>query len=134
MIFLEIFDYMYFRIAQFYVKIERNSKVYTSATIAVTLTQFLILIDIVGTVLLENYSQENRAIIIRNFFMVFIVLLAILNIFNYKRYYNAYDKYNEKWKCEDKKKRILKGIVVFILFVIPLMYIPILLSLKDYTI
>jgi hypothetical protein len=134
MIFLEIFDYMYFRIAQFYVKIERNSKVYTSATIAVTLTQFLILIDIVGTVLLENYSQENRAIIIRNFFMVFIVLLAILNIFNYKRYYNAYDKYNEKWSCEDKKRRILKGIVVFILFVIPLMYIPILLSLKDYTI
>jgi hypothetical protein len=131
--YLEIFDYMYFRIAQFYVKIEKHSKVYTSASIAVTLTQFLIIIDTVGTVLLVNYSQDNRAIIIRNSFTISLFLLAALNIYNYKKYYNVYDKYNEKWGSENKKRRVLMGIVLVILFVIPLIYIPILLNMKDYT-
>ena len=128
-----IYSYMYYRLATWYFKFEKKGKISYGASVLVSLSQALIITDILGIIFLNYYNRAERQIIwekIKPFYIVFILAVAFLNDYRFK---NKYDIYREKWKNQSKKEKNLYGFIVFLLIVIPLIFIPIVLNVFDYT-
>lgn len=130
----EIYNYMYYRLAKWYFKYEdKDEKLSSGAFIIVTISQFIILTDILGFYMIENFTREPRTKIMTEIFPFYISFFILLIIINGVKYYNSYKNYNEKWKNESKKEKNIRGIVVYSLIILPLIFIPIILNIKDYT-
>lgn len=128
-----IYPYMYYRLATWYFRFEKKGKISYGASILVSLSQALILTDILGFFFMEFYEQSERQIVMdkfKPFYVIFILAIAFLNDFKFK---NKYDIYKENWGNQSKKEKNLYGLVIFILLIIPLIFIPIIVSVLDYS-
>lgn len=133
---VNIFDFMYYRIARWYFKYEKEdelSKYSFTATLIVSLSQVLILVDIVGVILLENLNQKNRSELISNNIIILILVSSIIAIFNGFYYHKKYEVIHEKWNNKSTTKKDLTDIFITLLIILPLIFGPILLNIKDYS-
>lgn len=124
---------MYYRLATWYFRFEKKGKISYGASILVSLSQVLILTDILGFFFLEFYEQSERQIVMdkfKPFYIVLILTIAFLNDFRFK---NKYEIYKKKWGNQNKKAKNLYGLVIFLLLIIPLIFIPIIVSVFDYS-
>jgi len=124
---------MYYRLATWYFRFEKKGKISYGASILVSLSQVIILTDILGFFLLEFYEQSERQIVMDKFKPVYIILLLAIAFLNDFRFKNKYDIYKEKWEHQSKKEKNLYGLVIFLLLIIPLIFAPIILSVFDYS-
>jgi len=126
---------MYYRLAKWYFKYEeKDEKLSSGAFIIVTISQFLILTDILGFYMIENFTREPRTKIMNDMYPIYISFFILLLIINGIKYYKSFEKFNNKWKGESKKEKNIRGIIIFLLIILPLIFIPIVLNVKDYTI
>ncbi len=128
-----IYSYMYYRLATWYFRFEKKGKISYGASILVSLSQVMILTDILGFFLLEFYEQSERQIVMDKFKPVYIILLLAISFLNDFRFKNKYDIYKEKWENQSKKDKNFYGLVIFLLLIIPLIFTPIILNLFDYS-
>ncbi len=128
-----IYPYMYYRLATWYFRFEKKGKISYGASILVSLSQVIILTDILGFFLLEFYEQSERQIVMDKFKPVYIILLLAIAFLNDFRFKNKYDIYKEKWENQSKKEKNLYGLIIFLLLIIPLIFAPIILNLFDYS-
>ncbi|OQX74412.1 MAG: hypothetical protein B6D64_12800 [Bacteroidetes bacterium 4484_276] len=124
---------MYYRLATWYFRFEKKGKISYGASILVSLSQVIILTDILGFFLLEFYEQSERQIVMDKFKPVYIILLLAIAFLNDFRFKNKYDIYKEKWENQSKKEKNLYGLIIFLLLIIPLIFAPIILNLFDYS-
>jgi len=124
---------MYYRLATWYFRFEKKGKISYGASILVSLSQVMILTDILGFFLLEFYEQSERQIVMDKFKPVYIILLLAISFLNDFRFKNKYDIYKEKWENQSKKEKNFYGLVIFLLLIIPLIFTPIILNLFDYS-
>ena len=109
---------MYYRLATWYFRFEKKGKISYGASILVSLSQVIILTDILGFFLLEFYEQSERQIVMDKFKPVYIILLLAIAFLNDFRFKNKYDIYKEKWETQSKKEKNLYGLVIFLLLII----------------
>jgi len=122
---------MYYRLATWYFKFEKKGKISYGASIFVSLSQALILTDIFGFLMLYLYDQSERQMLMNKFkpfYIIFILVIAFVNDFRYK---DKYDVYKEKWQDQNKNEKKIYGFVIFLLLIIPLIFIPIILMVFD---
>jgi hypothetical protein len=124
---------MYYRLATWYFRFEKKGKISYGASILVSLSQVIILTDILGFFLLEFYEQSERQIVMDKFKPAYIILLLAIAFLNDFRFKNKYEIYKEKWGNQSKKEKNLYGLVIFLLLIIPLIFAPIILNLFDYS-
>ena len=93
----------------------------------------MIILDIIGTFVLEYYSKSERVNLVNSNLPILIVVVLVFKFINDYRYKSKYDNYNEKWKNENEKQRTIGTVIITILLLIPVIYLPILLNLNDYT-
>lgn len=124
---------MYYRLAVWYFKFEKKGRVSYGASILVSLSQILILTDIYGLLLLELYSQPERQLLMGKFKPYYIVSILIITFVNDFRYKDKYDIFKEKWQNQNKRDKNLYGILIFLLLIVPLVFIPTMLILFDYS-
>jgi len=123
---------MYFRTATWYFKFEKKGKVSYGASILVSLSQVLILTDVLWVFFMVFYEKSERQIVMdkfKPFYIVIILTIAFLNDFKYK---DKYDTYKEMWKNQNKKAKQFYGFIIFLLLIIPLIFIPIIVSVFDF--
>ena len=89
----EIYSYMYYRLATWYFKYEKKGKISYGASILVSLSQMMILTDIIGFFFLEYYDQNERQILMDKFKPYYIILILLLSFVNDFKYRNMYDTY-----------------------------------------
>ncbi len=128
-----IYPYMYYRLATWYFRFEKKGKISYGASILVSLSQVLILTDILGFFFLEFYEQSERQIVMDKFKPYYVVLILTIAFLNDFRFKNKYDIYKEKWENQSKKEINLYGLIIFLLLIIPLIFIPIIVSIFDYS-
>ena len=95
---LSLFDYTYYRTYKFFKERGDNISEF-SATLVLSLMQFLIVIDIMFIVkIVHDYPIPNK--------FVFLPLLVVIGIINWYRYERNLDieKLEHQWKGEDEKK------------------------------
>lgn len=129
----DIYSYMYYRLATWYFKFEKKGKISYGASILVSLSQVLILTDIFGFFLLEFYKQSERQLLMSKFKPFYIVLILIIAFVNDFRYRNKYDIYQERWENQTKNQKYLYGLIISLLLIIPLVFIPIILNIFNYS-
>ena len=115
---MNLIDYMYYRCAKAYYRWDGETGI--TGIMAVTLFISLIIIDILGIIYFEVASEEQR---MNNKGLskgVAILIIILILLFFFKRYRNKYGLYNQKWINDDKRKRIINGILLVILFLIPI--------------
>jgi hypothetical protein len=71
-------------------------------------------------------SQQTVAIILA-------VLIAIHIQINHRRYKDKYDEYESRWGNLDKKIRNRLDVIILMMAIIPLIYLPILTNVYDFT-
>ena len=97
------------------------------------MSQVLIITDVLGFLFLNFYERSEGQIVLERlkpFYIVFILTVAFLNDYRFK---NKYDSYNEKWGNQSKKEKNIYGLIIFLLLIIPLIFIPIIVSIFDYS-
>lgn len=119
---ITVFDYIFYRISDFYKK-KRDSVAEISGALIVSLLQFFSIIDILIFVRIfwEYSTPDNFS---KYWALPLCILLAIFNWIKYVKR-NKYLEYRRKWKDEVDAKRIRKGISIVLYLIISLM-IPIL--------
>jgi len=130
---LDIHPYMYYRLATWFFKFEKKSKISFAASALVTLSQMMILTNIFGMIILENFNKVEGKNIINNHYPYYIAFTLIIAIVNDIIYRNKYDVYQEKWKDENKTDKFINGIFVTALIILPIIFIPIVLNIFDYS-
>lgn len=129
---LDIYPYMYYRLATWYFKFEKKSHISFAASALVTLSQIMILTDIVGIIILNTFSKMERIALLNKtypFYVSVILIIAFINDFSFRK---KYDFYQEKWKDESKHTRNLKGIAIAVLIIFPVIFLPIVLNICNY--
>jgi len=128
-----IYSYMYYRLATWYFRYEKKSNISYGATALVSLSQIFILLDIGGTIFLLNYSRSERIMLFKKYLPFYITFLIIVTFVNDFIFRNEYDKYDQKWKNESENERTMHGIIIALFIIIPLIYMPIILNIFDFT-
>jgi len=129
----DLYPYMYYRLATWYFRYEKKSSVSYGATALVSLSQVLILIDIAGTIFLLNYCRLEGSLLIKKYYPYLLILILIIAFLNDYIFKDRYEKYDQKWKNEGKNERTMHGIIIALFIIIPLIYMPILLNIFDFT-
>jgi hypothetical protein len=112
------FDYMYYRISKVYKK--RDGEIDITALLGISL--FLCLLIFVPTLIIlqNNYGLDflryNKSTILT----IFIPLQILLLIMVYIRYKKIDNKLVEKWKNEKEPNKSLKGLLVIIALLLPI--------------
>jgi len=129
---LDIYPYMYYKLATWYFKFEKKSNISFAASALVTLSQIMILTDIAGMIILNNFDKSERIALLNKAYPYYVVLILVIAFINDFTFRKKYDLYQEKWKDESKNTRILKGIAIAFLMILPVIFIPIVLNVFNY--
>lgn len=128
-----IYSYMYYRLATWYFRYEKKSNFSSGAAALVSLSQMLILLDFGGTIFLLNFTRSERLMLFNKYLPYYIIFLLIVYFVNGYIFRNKYDVYNQKWKNESENERTIHGIIIALFIIIPLIYMPIILNIFDFT-
>lgn len=130
----ELYPYMYYRVARWYFKFESKHKISYGASVLVSLSQIMIITDIVGIVTLFSFKQIERQQLFGTYKYYYIIFILIVSFINDSIYKNKYEKYREKWESQTQKEKNVYGVVVFVLIFVPLIILPIILNIYDFTV
>ena len=120
------FAYIYYRINRFYFKWDGRRG--STALVGLTSIQVLWIFDLYLALdkfyLSRKIILEYRHEITYSFMLLMLLLLAI----NYKIFDGQYNKYRSKWKNEMKSTSFIRGILIILLIVTPMLLIPIIIN------
>lgn len=120
------FAYIYYRINRFYFKWDGRRG--STAIVGLTSIQVLWIFDLYLAIdkcyLSRKIILEHKNEIAYSFIALMLLLLAI----NYKLFDGNYNKYRSKWKNEMKSTSFIRGILIILLIVTPLLLIPIVIN------
>ncbi len=117
------FDYIYYRVAEFYIKWDGRNGI--TALLAIVMMQCLFILTCIGVLYKSNLiTNEPLKYVLFHKAIVYITCGASLYI-NYKKYYNKYFTLRSYWKNDSPIKRRLKGLLVILVMV--LSWVPVIL-------
>lgn len=127
---MKIFDYAFYRMTKAYKKWDGYRG--TTAIFGVSLIQVMIILDIILVVILENFSKTTRLSFNPYDKIIILLMMLIIVLINFNRYKGKYFALDERWNDETKNQKILHGILVILLILIPLIFPVVFLNLNDY--
>ncbi|ESU24658.1 hypothetical protein FLJC2902T_31900 [Flavobacterium limnosediminis JC2902] len=113
----DIFDYIFYRIAEVYFKWDENSA--STAIIAVAMLQTLIISDITGFILQLFYKRAETMQFVKTAKIIGGSLFLLLCFLNYLRYKSAYNDLKTRWINEPIQRRKMLGKLTIIALIIP---------------
>jgi hypothetical protein len=126
----EVYNYMYYRLAKWYFRHEeKEKKLSTGAAGIVSLSQIVIIIDVVGVIFLKSYDRIHRDLIMNKYYFIFVSLVLLIYLLNGFKYWNKFKEYDQKWGNEIKKDRNIGRLIIIALIIFPLVFTPIYLNL-----
>ena len=117
------FDYIYYRITQFYFKWDGRTG--GTAIVAISMIQTLLVGDIFVFFSRLSFNRDDTAPYSKMIGYVFVLILVLLVIYNYHKYDGNYNRLKLYWKEETGKLRLVRGFLVIISLLLP--WLPIIL-------
>jgi hypothetical protein len=115
------FDYIYYRITQFFFK--RDGRTGFTGIAFISLLQTLSVAVVVLEISKQLLTADTRALFSKQFGYLGAGIALFSMVYNYKKYNGKYNKYRFHWKDETKETRILKGFYIFLSFLLPIVAI-----------
>ncbi len=126
-----VFDYIFYRLTVSYSHFLEDRGI--TGQITVSLVQTMLIMNPVVWYFLKYYNAQERAEYTDKMKITVVVVMCIFFVFNAFRYRKRFDKLHERWKDESDLKKGLKFILVLILVLSVVFFLPVLVSIKDYT-
>jgi uncharacterized membrane-anchored protein len=117
------FDYIYYRVNQVYFKWDGRNGI--TSIIAVSMLQTMVIADICLLGMKILFDKSLLAPYSRIIAYIAVGVLGIFTLFNYFKYKDKYNKLKTQWSNEPKKQRVLKGILVVLLLLMPWIFLVI---------
>lgn len=117
---MNFLDYMYYRFAKAYHKWDGESGL--TGIMAIALFLSLTLIDVIGVAYFSFFSDEFRIYNKELAKLTGVLIIGIIIFFTYRRYKHKYSLYDAKWGNEIRSTRIKKGVLIMLLFIIPIAF------------
>ncbi|TPG32647.1 hypothetical protein EAH81_25525 [Flavobacterium pectinovorum] len=114
-----IFDYTYYRIAKFYFKRDGLSAFTALLTVSLIYAFFLMDFFFLGKDLFFYTEKGNQVYLLEK--IVLLSILFLIFLYNKKRYKGKYFLFREKWSKESNKEKQIKGVLVILFIVSPLL-------------
>lgn len=114
-----IFDYTYYRIAKFYFKRDGLSAFTALLTVSLIYAFYLMAFFFLGKDLFF-YTEKRSEVYLLEKIVLFSILFLIF-LYNKKRYKGKYFFFREKWSKESDKQKQIKGVLVILFIVSPLL-------------
>jgi hypothetical protein len=124
---------MFYRLARWYRNFYRADTLPWQAVGLVSIAQSFIYLDIVFVYIFIHYIKEERMFLLPKILIIIIIPTIGIGIFNLNRYYNKFIELENRWSNENINKTDKMDIIVFLMFIIPLIFLPILLNIFDFT-
>jgi hypothetical protein len=124
---------MFYRLAQWYRNFYSADTLPWQAVGLVSIAQSFIYSDIVFVCIFINYIKEERMYLLPKILIIIIIPIIGIGIFNLNRYYNKFIELENRWSNENINKTDKMDIIVFLMFIIPLIFLPVLLNIFDFT-
>lgn len=112
------FSYIYYRITQFMFK--KDGRTGGSAIVLISLTQTFLIALILTPIEKCLFSKQFQNTNYKQFGWLGGGIFVILFILNYKKYDGSYNKYRSHWSSETSAQRIIKGILVIMVVILPI--------------
>ncbi len=111
------FDYIYYRFQKFYRRWDGENGI--TSVIGVSMIQAVVFFDVFLFILKLFYTRSETQEYSKVFGYSGVMILILLIIFNHYRFKDRYDSFEEKWKNEPLKFKVLKGIAVIFSILAP---------------
>jgi hypothetical protein len=112
------FDYIYYRLYQFYFK--WDGRLAATATLGVAFTQAMIIADCLLIPLRLNYSRPEIAPYSKTLAYCGVGILALLTWYNHRKYRKRIHALHKAWKYEHAPIKKKRGYLVVIFMILPL--------------
>ncbi|UII31968.1 hypothetical protein LVD17_27145 [Fulvivirga ulvae] len=114
---MKIFDYIFYRVYNFYARKDKNPDTYASGIVSVV--QFFTLLSLLAAIrLVHEFPIPGKYIVI-----LVILVLMVVNWFRYEKSEN-YKQFSERWEGKERAKRRKRGWFI-ILYLIGVILFPI---------
>ena len=107
------FEYFYYRIAKLNFKGNKPER----AIISVTMTQFMVMLNILMGIYLLIFPDIRRKFNIYESIFI-IILFFVIDFYNGKLYKGRYQEFEERWGQETRQKKIKKMFVIVLTIVV----------------
>lgn len=119
---MRFFNYILFRIAQ--ARFKRDNTTASTAVTVVTLLQTAIIsFLIIEPVSIFLFTKDELAIHAKQLGWLAGLMSIVLLILNYRKYSGKYHEYRVYWQNESSNIRFLKGVLILLCFIIPIVVI-----------
>lgn len=118
---MKFFDYIFFRVSKVYHKWDGRSGI--TGIMAITMMQSLLASELIIVILRCFYSRNDLKSLPIKLSYIAIIVCAIFLYLNTKRYYNKYNKYRFFWKFESTKLSQIRGVVVILSLILPMLFL-----------
>jgi len=115
---MNLLNYIYYRVAKTYYRWDGESGI--TGVMAVALFVSLVLIDILGIIYLNAFSNEFRLENKENAKFVGFILTTGIIILSLKKYKNKFSFFEKKWGNEERNKKIRNGVLIVLLLLLPI--------------
>jgi hypothetical protein len=86
----EFFDYTYYRLSTWYIKREKEQSLYHGASGLVSLSQILIITNILGFIAVENFKVTERKPIVDKYMYYYVAIMLIIPLINDLHFKNKF--------------------------------------------
>ena len=128
---LVAFDYAFYKMVKVYKRWDGYDG--DTAKWGLVLVQIMVILDVLSIPYLELFNKAERQAFNKYGVIIIFVLGIGLYIINSIRYKGRYFSLDEKWKNETRKQKIIRGVLIVLMMLIPLLFPALVLNLKDYT-
>jgi len=112
------FNYMYYRITKAYFKWDGSTGI--TAIILLTLFQTMLICDVIIFIIRMFLHRSETIGYTKMATIIGAGLYILLCILNFSKYRNKYDEYKLRWEDEKTTMKIMKGILLVISLILPL--------------
>jgi hypothetical protein len=112
-----IFDYIFFRMTQFF--FEKSGRRGVPSITILSLTQTFLIAIVINPVINLAISKNARELHYHRFGYLGAAIFLLLFSLNYRNYKDKYLKLRFRWKDETPAKRVVNGILVMLVVVLP---------------
>jgi len=113
------FDYFYYRISELFIKTKRDRG--TRAVVIISIAQSVLVLTL--TLLLQPLVLKRSDIhhMLTRFPWFIALVVFLFSFYNFLKYRGRYHEFAAHWCNEPKQKRKLKGVVIVISLIVPLL-------------
>lgn len=117
---MKCLDYVFYRVTKTYLRFKWEKDPWFTGVISVCLIVSMLFVDLFALIRFTIFKDQDLFLYKEEAKIIFLIISVILLIFFSIRYNKKYDELKKKWESETKIQRIVRGFLVIVGILLPI--------------